>query len=345
MARKIYISLLVLTTMVIVSCKREKKDFIGPEVAIASNKFALTTPFSIQKATINFTNDSNWFSTTFNERVSWTITVRGVKSKAEKIIKGTSNEINISNSSWKGGHSGLNFFQANEDIISALTVFGKSEVWYDTSKITGVRKNFDPNVIVWWDMDANGVAKNNFNGVYWFDYYDGDASPPAVGSGERLMGRFEATTQTDEEPLQGIYRSMEGIELSVPVNYYIGGCSHSPAAIPLGFPNAPTNEVYLNFYARRRTTTSSISLTLTSINATDTSSVSYDTGTITWEGWKLVSVKLSDMKLNSTHPFDPGAIRQFAANLQTYTNTNVKTGFDIDFITFTKGKPFNPDNY
>lgn len=344
MGRKLYISCLLLVTLVMFSCKREKKDFIGPEVAIASNKFQVTSPFTIQKNAIDFSTDSNWFAASFNERVSWTIKVKGAESRAEKIIKGTSNEINISNSIWRGGHSGLNFFKAGEQIISELTIFGKSEMWYDTSSVTGVKNNFGPNVIIWWDMESMGIAKHG-SPVYWFDFYDGDASPPVVGTGERLMGKFEVTTQMEEPPLQGIYRSMEGIELSVPVNYYIGGCSHSPFSTGQGFANATTDEVYVNFYARRRTTTSSIGIALTSITATDTSSISYDTGTITWEGWKLVSIKLSDMKLNSTHPFNPGAIRQFAANLQTYTNTNVKTGFDIDFITFTKGKPFNPDNY
>ncbi len=338
------LTLLGVIAALVFSCKREKKDFIGPDISIASNNFRITSPFAIQHDAISFTVDSNWFNASFNERVSWTIKVRGLESNAEKTFQGTSDQVSIENSTWRGGHSGLYFFKAGEQVVSELHVFGKREIWYDTSSIVAVRNNFGPDVLLWWDMDALGIARHNV--VYWFDYYDGDASPPVVEVGERRMGRFEATVQTDANPLQGIYRSMEGVELSVPVNYYIGGCSHSPTSVGQGF-SAPLDQVYINFYARKRTTTTSIGISLTSIAGADTSLLSYDTQTITWEGWKLVSIKLSEMAPDTKYaaPFNPAAIRQFAANLQTYTNTNVRTGFDIDYITITKGGPFNPDKY
>jgi hypothetical protein len=327
---------LVVATIVFLSCKREKKEFIGPELGIASSNFQIVDAFVINDEAIDFGTDSNWFNATFNEHVSWNIKIRGVQSKAEKNLKGVSSGLTMYNSLWRGGHSGLNFFQAGETIISELTVFGSDRVWYDTSTIVAVRNNFGPNTIIWWDMDQLGVAKNNID-CYWFEYYD---------TGEKIAGDFGSTTTLDVEPLQGVHRTLHGKELTVPVDYYIGGASHTNLTSSRGF-SASTEDVYLNFYVRKRTPTTSIGVTLISVANTDTSGLSYETGTITWEGWKLVSVKLSEMAPNSKYPnpFSPGNIRQFGTFLQTYTNTNVETGFDLDFVTITKNGPFNPDLY
>lgn len=337
MKKTVFILWIAIASILSFSCKREKKEFIGPELGIASENFQFLSDFSIQNNAISFTTDSNWFNATFNERVSWTIKIKGLQSNAEKILKGTSSELNMYNTLWRGGHSGVYFFKAGETIVSELTVFGKENIaWYDTSTVVLPRTNFGPNVLIWWDMDQLGVAKHNVD-CYWFDYYD---------TGEKLAGDFQNTPLTANQPVQGVYRSLHGKELSVPVNYYIGGASHSYTTVPRGF-SAPLEDLYLNLYVRRKTPTTSIGLSLISLVNTDTSALSYDTGTITWEGWKLVSVELSAMKPSTkyTAPFAPDNIRQLGLFLQTYTNTNVETGFDIDFITITKGGPFDPDKY
>ena len=57
------------------SCKREDPGFIGPELVLPSANFKIINTFKIKNNSINFANDSNWFNTNFNERVSWTITI------------------------------------------------------------------------------------------------------------------------------------------------------------------------------------------------------------------------------------------------------------------------------
>jgi hypothetical protein len=337
---------LVVATIVFFSCKREKKEFIGPELGIASSNFQIVDAFVISDEAIDFGTDSNWFKATFNEHVSWEVNVKGLQSKATKTFKGTSKFIDRTNSEWTGGHSGQYFFLPGEQIVSELTVFGITEKWYDTSTVVAEKKQYGSDVIVWWDMNVIGVAAHGI-GAYWFDFYDGDAPTPTVGVGERLLDKIENSPRTDNDPIQGIYRSIEGKDGLGASNYYIGGCGNSPLSSQTGF-NESLDNIYLNIYLRRRTNTTGTTIGLSSTNASSQlSEISYNVGEITWEGWKLVSIRLSDMPLKAGNPpFDPTRITNFFANLQIVSGPGVdQTGIDIDFITITKGGPFNPNNY
>jgi hypothetical protein len=337
--------LLTITGIVFFSCKREKPNYIGPELGIATKNFKFTTGFSAQFSTINFSGSNEWFNASFNERVSWIITLTSLNSKATKTIKGYSTHIDNGNSLWQGGNTSTYFFQAGDNVVAELAVMGLKEKYYDTVLVTGEKKNYGSDVIVWWDMNTNGVAKNGT--VYWYDYYDADSSTITIGVGERRED-FLNDPHTDNDPVQGMYRSMEGKDGIGASDYFIGACSHTFMSTVTGF-NTSLDDVYLNFYVRKRTNTSAMAISLNSLTATgDTSLITYDVGKLDFEGWKLISIKLSAMKpdVKNKHPFNPARIVQFLANLAIHTNKGQdQTGFDIDMITFTEGKPFNPDRY
>jgi hypothetical protein len=337
-------TLLLLGCILFFSCKREKKEVIGPLVKTATKNFKYETSFAASSSSVNFSTDSIWFNVSFNESVSWIVTLKSLNSKAEKIITGTSQLLFHQNSIWSGGNSGLYFFQPGDHVVAELTVFGVKEKLYDTILVTGSKVNYGSDVILWWDMDLAGVAKNGT--VYWFDYYDGDSSVPTIGVGERLDNFLTAHNYPD--PLQGFYRSMEGKDGLGSADYYIGAGGHTFLLPGAGF-NTSLENVYLNFYLRKRTSTSAMGIALTSIHAPgDTSVMNYDVGKIDWEGWRLVSIKLSNMTADPKYPypFDPAKIVKFAMNLEVHTNKGQDdTGFDMDMITFTKNIPFNPDRY
>jgi len=80
----------------------------------------------------------HFFKAEFTSRVDWTIKVTGQTSGAYKIIKGSSSKIDSTNSSWKGGHSGIYFFKKGETCIAEIEFLGSKNVLRDTFSILNV---------------------------------------------------------------------------------------------------------------------------------------------------------------------------------------------------------------
>jgi hypothetical protein len=334
-------SVLLVLVLVLFSCKREKVDVIGPEIAIASPSFKIENEFKAEHDVVDFRLDSNWFTAIFSQRVSWKIKLTGLQSKAIKEMEGTSDALSSANTRWSGAHSGLYFFKAGEDVVAELSVFGSTEKWYDTVRVQHEKNNYGNDVIIWWDMDQMGVARHGT--VYWFDFYDGNCTTYPTPGCER-MEDFVNNPHNDATSLQGIYRGIEGKDGSGPSNYFIGAVSHGGLSIPRGF-DAPMKDIYLNFYVRRRTATTGLGVELICRHANASeSALSYNVGELTEDGWKQVSIRLSEMTLEAGHTaFDPTRISQFRAGLQIVSGPGIdRTGVDLDFITITRGGPFNP---
>jgi len=73
------------------ACQKEKKDLIGPEYKVAGAGFNLVSNFSLNLSNVNFaTGGKQFFNAQFSERVTWTITLKGLTSQAVKTISGLS---------------------------------------------------------------------------------------------------------------------------------------------------------------------------------------------------------------------------------------------------------------
>ena len=70
---------------------------------------------------------------------------------------------------------------------------------------------------------------------------------------------------------------------------------------------------------------------------------------ITWTGWRLLGVKLSDFTQNAAGALGPGrilpgAIKQFNIAVHSAGVPGNEVEMYVDFICFTYGKPFNQSN-
>ncbi len=327
-----YILVLIAGLLVICACKSKKLDAIQPEIPVINLDIKLVSDFKFARKQIDFTLDSNWLTAQFEDKVKWEITIVGLQSGAQIKLSGNSDSLGRFNTAWHGGNSSTMFFKAGERAVATLNSPGSANKWSDTCTITKAKNNFGSNVIVWWDMDAVGVAKQGT--AYWFEYWDG------TNNAEKVLNVIQNVTS----PIQGNYRSVIGNDSAKggnPNNYYVGGVSHSPLASPfVGFSNATIGDIYMNVYLRKTTKTAAIYVGVQG----DVAGVTSELGTdfeITWEGWKLVSLKLSDLKMTGPN-FDPSKLKQFVMTPRAAANG--MTGFDIDFICFTKGKPFDQLN-
>jgi hypothetical protein len=315
---------LITIILMLGACKHENVKSIGPALFIATDGFKVTKAFSASNEFVSFNTDSVWFDAKFNEEVNWEITIKGVTSKAVKKISGHSDSLHSKNSLWTGEHSGKYFFKAGETAIAELYIFGSKQTWKDTITILSEKANYGSNIIVWSDMDGHGAATS------WFDYFDDK---------EKVVSGF----LNSNDPIQGMYRSIEGKDGLGKDNYYIGALTHTFLTDTMGFDTS-LDKVYVNFYMRKRTNTSAVGMSVVSIAGKDTARLNYDVGKLDWNDWKLVSVKLSDMTIDpsSKAAFNPKYLSQVAFYLGIHTTAGQdQTGFDLDFITFTRNKPFD----
>ncbi len=135
----------LLATLVLWGCRNPKlkdKDFIGPAFIAATTNFRVlgdSISFSTQKPDFSKVNNTLGISASLNEPVSWTLTIEGLLSGAEKKISQTSNKVDYS---WKGGSSNIYFFRNGEKAVATLSFLGTDYVVRDTFTIaTTLRYN------------------------------------------------------------------------------------------------------------------------------------------------------------------------------------------------------------
>lgn len=154
------------------SCKKYSES-TGPVYYTADKNFTVkdnsffvdSSGLQDQKLDFAAATVPHFFTSEFSSRVDWTIKVTGQTSGAYKIIKGSSQKIDASNSPWRGGHSGLYFFKKGETCIAELEFLGSKMVLRDTFSISNV---FDFNkkeegiiLIKRTDFENNLTALNN----------------------------------------------------------------------------------------------------------------------------------------------------------------------------------------
>ena len=121
----------ILITASLGSCKKKEK-FSGNEIANATQGFELITPFVPSVTNPNFRLNSSLrceFSTEFNQRVSYKLKIKGIKSGAEKVFSGVGSK--IENASWDGSSSNVYFFggNASDSVVAYLEISGWDSVY------------------------------------------------------------------------------------------------------------------------------------------------------------------------------------------------------------------------
>ena len=101
--------LFLLTAALFISC--EKDGIEGPNLNDLFGELNIIENFMIVGDSASFTSESAYFTAKFSKIVDWKISITGLSSGAEKIIIGKSNEINATNSLWRGEVSLLPFFK------------------------------------------------------------------------------------------------------------------------------------------------------------------------------------------------------------------------------------------
>lgn len=311
--------------LIVFSCQRKDIEQFGPDLAIASAQFQMTTDFTSNKSSVNLAVEALTFATTFNEEVTWNIIISGASSGATKTITGTSNFIDATNASWDGGHDGRNFFHSNEDVTTLLTVFGVDESWSLNITLLG-SKVYDGTLL--YDFDDNGLVLPDWNWWFFFD--------------ENCAQCFDEKVKFVEEdsidPIQGEYLAIYGQDGIGPNSFYVGGFSHGDVG-SFGLTGSLSDN-YFNCYLRPQENSCEVT-----INLYEADGDFYEYKFIPdWESWKKVSFKISDASYTGSGDGtkDITTINKVEFLLNTEGTPGHFVGYDVDYLIFTEDGPFIP---
>lgn len=319
-----------------ISCRKDTSKFDGPNVSEIYSDFALLENFKVSKDSVNFSNsESVNFSATFNKIVDWEIRIVGNTSKATKIISGESKTISVSNASWNGS-------------TSIFPMFGK-ESCKATLHIKDISDTFDVNVKIVGTKATPGFIIADFEAglnAAWTKFIQSGAN-------------MDFKVKTDSLAPQGKnYLNMAG---TVNWDYLIGLIDFPATAYGSSttFPLSTNPEdVYFNclIYGVPNTNQSLVLFQFKedenadgTINANNEDEYDYQI-TVDWTGWKLVSIKYSDIvTLSNGSPTTPKGNGLHnpdkIGKISMLHLANPNDGFastKIDFIMFTNSKPLEP---
>jgi hypothetical protein len=318
------------------ACRKKTSTFDGPSIDEIFSDFKVTQTFKADRDSVNFTTGEKVvFTASFNKVVDWKITIKGSTSKGVKMISGTSKTINASNATWNGSITDFPMFSA-ENCEAKLTIKDVVDTFVIAEKIVGTKK-----------LDGFIIAdfENGLNSK-WTKFAQTGAN-------------MDFQVKTDALAPEGKkYLNMAG---TVNWDYLIGLIDFPASAYAnnVTFPLNPNPDaVYFNclIYGIPNTNPSIVLFQFKEDENGDgvftpASDDEYDLEIkVDWEGWKLISVKYSDITtLVNGAPATPKGNALHNANklgkISMLHLANPSDGFassKLDLVMFTENSALQP---
>ncbi len=362
------VNLIILAILLsLASCSEKDNSIFGPkyisapsDLEVVDNTFKIVEDgdeFDIDLPVITFYDpdypdsvlNAVIFKAELSDSVTWIFTISDLVTGAEKKIIGTSKNVSAK---WSGDSDNIAFFskfdpQNPKNLKVELSFIGidKKVVRF----LTFDRPKLFPNTILVADFEEDGqaIVKGSVGDPDgWFDFFDTEGEDETISRGVGPDNIIVARPSKASEPVESIqgqgYYHLRGDDNSVkPSPFFIGGMGHD--AVVYGLPSISPNEVFLNFYANSNgNTTTKLVVEIAGFGGDlFTKEIA-----VNWDGWNLVSVRLSDFSLTTSGTIGTGEIltpllesMKFAIHSGGGVAGSIAE-INIDYVTFTIGKPF-----
>lgn len=322
------ILLLCLFSTVLLSCRKEDEEFIGPTLAAATSNFTLTTGFTATPDPVDFSTEVVKFHAEFNETVTWTITITGSSSGAEFVMNGTANQLDSSIVQWDGSTSNQILFR-NEACTAVLTVLAGEQSW-SAPILINVRKEYGT---LWSDFETPLPPT-------WY--------PASVDPGDAMT----ATIQSFQTPDGTSVLALEGNDVNA--SYYIGNVGENRQSLGTPFNTGTTDpsQLYFNvfIYGFGSGNKAKLEFQFTEDDdgngfpgwgVEDNYILTFEAEALAYDGWKLHSVKYSSITNQysvGNQIQQPDKILALGILLSSVPQGNMVSA-KIDYPVFTIGEP------
>ena len=340
---KIILSILAI---VFVSCEEDQRIFEGPSLQDLFGELTIIKDLKVVGDSANFSNGETLsFTASFSYFVDWKITITGQSSNAIKIIYDKSNTISPSNSSWGGEATTLPFFQ-NEDCSVVLSFTGHEDSLFSAVNIEGTKTYGNGKEVLISDFE--GFFNPNFG-----SFFNSGMIKTVVEGGAGQKNRF---------------LKQESAELGCSWDWLIGYVdyfsNHWFESRPL---SADPNSIYFNIMINGDSTLSPTNEPNSLFRIefwededqnnyfnNSTEDMLYAEFLVDWSGWKMISLKYSELLLAPPSGVGAGGnqIREpnKVSNVRTLlladpydqNDPNTCSGFakaDVDYLIWSEGSP------
>lgn len=325
---KIFLGIVLLT-----SCKRDNKQFEGPSLQDLNGPFGMVKPFTANKTVVDFSKgETVSFAAEFTKLCNWTISIYGDLSKARKIISGKSRLIDAGNGVWNGTTTILPAFRA-EPCRAVL-------------KIEGVTDSFTLNIGVNGQRIPQGLMIADFE----------SGLNPKWNTFIQSGANMDFKVKGDAFSVQGKnYLNMAG---TVTWDWLIGLIDFPASAYGANTLSLSTipEDVYFNCLIYGDPNVANPSRVLFQFKEDDNNNNVFDVTAddqfdkeiiVNWQGWKMVSVKYSDLihlvngqpaPNNGNNRHNPN--RVVTISMLHLANPSMGAGSTkIDYLIFTEKTP------
>jgi hypothetical protein len=293
--------------IVFTSCKHDNTDIVGPSICGITEKFSINTALNVNSSTPDLSSTPLLFSASFNENARWKIVVKGTQSGAIKEISGVGKTIS---ENWDGNSDNVYFFR-KELCKTTLYITCKDPIQGPQFTLTGTKV-------------YGGVLVSNFDG-------SGLVSTWSTSSQGTLN---KASIDSVITPPQGkYYYTMQGVDDDA--DYGVGLLMHNGVTYNL---STNPDSVFLNVYLYGIPNTR-VDLRVLELDGDQYTYVQ----SVTWSGWKLISVPYSSFDLSSgtgVNGKNPNLCNRVRFLLKS-SPPGATVECSLDYIVFTQGKPFD----
>jgi hypothetical protein len=356
---------------------QKNNDFSGPVLVPAQDDFALTTSFAVSDTTVNLElEETLTFSATFNQKASWKVVVKGLKSGAEKYYNGVGDHFTNESVVFDGRSNSQRFFISDEYLSASLYIMGHDSIFtidaiktiksysYHRKVINGVK-----HIVVDNYEEAGAFKYGPVSLAVAPDVADSEVSILAdtnyVVEGNRsfkMCGRDDNNNSwsggMNSENLIDFYLVDNTSELLIDsgiaptdlyFNMYIYGAGRESTSVQF-----KVYEYDHKTFMQGDTVEAPIKSREDMLSA---AKVPYDQSVndgwifdveVTWTGWKLVSVPYSEFRAGNEFAMGGGGDRQkeswricgMAVSLLSFPKTGVFTETYVDELVITQGGKF-----
>lgn len=306
------------------------------------NTFELVSPLTAESDTVDFVNGNTYFQTVFNDKASWTLTLTGNTSGAQKSYIGTSEFIDSTFVSWDGGFTtdgALKLFQ-DESVTASLKVFGIDEPF---TYQMNINNPLNPFTVV------SGFNIENERATFFVsaDSAGENEAPLSNGTGDDFKVTYIDDISTSPEGLS--YALIQGEDMPFTKEYFTGNYGKSgylfKGEARSYLFNNPETEVYFNFFLKGGGTESTTKLELQLEERNDDKWVK-EINT-KFDGWKLITIQYNSFIDNYADASDnikaPAYANGMSFLISSVPSRN-KVEIGIDYPCFTIGKPLFETN-
>jgi hypothetical protein len=320
---------LLLLLTVLFSCRKDEIDiFEGPDLNDVYGEFTVITSLESSQPNVDFADGQTvYFTCELSKVIDWQLTITGQTSGAEKLISGTSKYVDTNTSTWDG--STTNFPMFKSEVCNVMLTFNGESDTLNTSVTVDLPKVNEGFVIADFETGWNSGWTTFIQSGAGMDFnIKTDASAPNENSYYNMQGLV------DWDWLTGLVDFNATAYGSTTIPLSDNGDNLYFNAIVYGDPGLPNSRVLFRFDEDENEDGS--------FNVSNEDQFGYEI-IIQWEGWKLITVKYSDMvgSGGGGNIHNPDKLNKVSVlHLADPSSGMAKSG--IDYLIFTENAPLQP---